>query len=193
MSLSKSVQFGHLYRNCTTETEGIQLEKAALNPLVSRWSVSFEFSFCGGTKHISPYISILRVAMFVPCDPRNLCSNTRIRLLTTHSLENLCCSFSVFKPIVLKIILTITITRQSHLGVFVNYWSCAEGKISFLNDYQETLSLNFLRDVRDEISSRYAKLDACKKSIKEQKQWLSIVEEAVDGVLYDSFKSKRLG
>ena len=68
-----------------------------------------------------------------------------------------------------------------------------EGKISFLNDYQETLSLNFLRDVRDEISSRYAKLDACKKSIKEQKQWLSIVEEAVDGVLYDSFKSKRLG
>ena len=34
--------------NWTTETEGIQWEKAALNPLVSRWSVSFEFSFCGG-------------------------------------------------------------------------------------------------------------------------------------------------
>ena len=33
--------------NWTTETEGIQWEKAALNPLVSRWSVSFEFSFCG--------------------------------------------------------------------------------------------------------------------------------------------------
>ena len=32
--------------NCTTETEGIYWEKAALNPLVSRWSVQFEFSFC---------------------------------------------------------------------------------------------------------------------------------------------------
>ena len=34
--------------NCTTETEGIQWGKAALNPIVSIWSVSFEFSFCGG-------------------------------------------------------------------------------------------------------------------------------------------------
>ena len=34
--------------NCTTETEGIYWEKAALNPLVSRWSVPFELSFCGG-------------------------------------------------------------------------------------------------------------------------------------------------
>ena len=34
--------------NCTTETEGIQWEKAALNPLVSRWSLSFKFSFCEG-------------------------------------------------------------------------------------------------------------------------------------------------
>ena len=34
--------------NCTTENAGIQWEKAALNPLVSSWSVSFEFSFCGG-------------------------------------------------------------------------------------------------------------------------------------------------
>ena len=34
--------------NCTTETEGIFWEKAALNPLVSRWSVPFEFSFCEG-------------------------------------------------------------------------------------------------------------------------------------------------
>ena len=34
--------------NCTTETEGIRLEKAALNALVSRRSVSFEFSFYGG-------------------------------------------------------------------------------------------------------------------------------------------------
>ena len=34
--------------NCTTETEGIYWEKAALNPLVSRWSVPFEFSFCEG-------------------------------------------------------------------------------------------------------------------------------------------------
>ena len=34
--------------NCTTETEGIYWEKAALNPLVSHWSVPFEFSFCGG-------------------------------------------------------------------------------------------------------------------------------------------------
>ena len=34
--------------NCTTETERIQWMKAALNPLVSRKSVSFEFSFCGG-------------------------------------------------------------------------------------------------------------------------------------------------
>ena len=32
--------------NCTTETEGIFREKAALNPLVSRWHVPFEFSFC---------------------------------------------------------------------------------------------------------------------------------------------------
>ena len=30
--------------NCTTETEGTQWEKAALNPFVSSWSVSFEFS-----------------------------------------------------------------------------------------------------------------------------------------------------
>ena len=34
--------------NCTTETERIQWKKAALNPLVSRKSVSFEFSFFGG-------------------------------------------------------------------------------------------------------------------------------------------------
>ena len=34
--------------NCTTETEGIYWKKAALNPFVSRWSVPFEFSFCGG-------------------------------------------------------------------------------------------------------------------------------------------------
>ena len=34
--------------SCITETEGIQRKKAALDPLVSRWSVSFEFSFCGG-------------------------------------------------------------------------------------------------------------------------------------------------
>ena len=34
--------------NCTTETEGIYWEKAAFNPLVSCWSVPFEFSFCGG-------------------------------------------------------------------------------------------------------------------------------------------------
>ena len=34
--------------NCTTETEGIQWEKAALNPLVFRWSVPFEISFHGG-------------------------------------------------------------------------------------------------------------------------------------------------
>ena len=31
--------------NCTTETQGIKWEKAALNPLVSRWSVSSELSF----------------------------------------------------------------------------------------------------------------------------------------------------
>ena len=29
-------------------TEGIQWNKAALSLLVSRWSVSFEFTFCGG-------------------------------------------------------------------------------------------------------------------------------------------------
>ena len=34
--------------NCTTETGGIQWKKAVLNLIVSRWSVSFEFSFCGG-------------------------------------------------------------------------------------------------------------------------------------------------
>ena len=34
--------------NCTTEAEGIKWEKAASNPLVSRWSGSFEFSFCEG-------------------------------------------------------------------------------------------------------------------------------------------------
>ena len=49
MSLSKSVQFGQLYTvNCATETEWIQWWKTALNPLASIWSVSFEFSFCGG-------------------------------------------------------------------------------------------------------------------------------------------------
>ena len=31
--------------NCTTETEGMFWEKAALNPLVSRWIMPFEFSF----------------------------------------------------------------------------------------------------------------------------------------------------
>ena len=35
--------------NCTRETEGIFWEKAALNPLVSCWSVPFEFSFCEGS------------------------------------------------------------------------------------------------------------------------------------------------
>ena len=34
--------------NCTTETEGMFWEKAALNPLVSRWIMPFEFSFCEG-------------------------------------------------------------------------------------------------------------------------------------------------
>ena len=34
--------------NCITETGRIQWKKAELNLLVSRWSVSFEFSFCGG-------------------------------------------------------------------------------------------------------------------------------------------------
>ena len=34
--------------NCTRETEGFFWEKAALNFLVSRWSVPFEFSFCEG-------------------------------------------------------------------------------------------------------------------------------------------------
>ena len=34
--------------NCTTETEGIFWEKAALNPLASRWSVPFGLSFCEG-------------------------------------------------------------------------------------------------------------------------------------------------
>ena len=49
MGLSKSVQFGQLYTvNCATETQWVQWWKAALNPLVSIWSVSFEFSFCGG-------------------------------------------------------------------------------------------------------------------------------------------------
>ena len=49
MSLSKSVQFGQLCTvNFATENEWIQWWKAALNPLVSIWSVSFEFSFCGG-------------------------------------------------------------------------------------------------------------------------------------------------
>ena len=32
----------------TIETERIFWEKVALNPFVSRWSVPFEFSFCGG-------------------------------------------------------------------------------------------------------------------------------------------------
>ena len=34
--------------NCTTETEGMFWEKAALNPHVSRWIMPFEFSFCEG-------------------------------------------------------------------------------------------------------------------------------------------------
>ena len=34
--------------NCIRETEGIFWEKVALNSLVSRWRVPFEFSFCEG-------------------------------------------------------------------------------------------------------------------------------------------------
>ena len=34
--------------NCTIEIEGVQWEKAALNPRLFRWSVPFECSFCGG-------------------------------------------------------------------------------------------------------------------------------------------------
>ena len=39
--------------NWTTETERFQWEKAALNPLVSRWSVSVEFSFCRGKTRLT--------------------------------------------------------------------------------------------------------------------------------------------
>ena len=48
VSLSRSIQFGHLYRKLHEETEGLFWEKAALNPLVYCWSVPFEFSFCEG-------------------------------------------------------------------------------------------------------------------------------------------------
>ena len=58
MSLSKSVQLDICTVNCTTETEGIQREKAALNPLVSRWSVSFEFSFYGGKTRFTHTIAV---------------------------------------------------------------------------------------------------------------------------------------
>ena len=44
--------------NWTTETEGIQWEKAALNPLVSRWSVSFEFSFYGAKTRFTHTIAV---------------------------------------------------------------------------------------------------------------------------------------
>ena len=47
MTLSESVKFGHFYRKLTTETKGIYWKNAALNPLVSRWSLPFEFSICG--------------------------------------------------------------------------------------------------------------------------------------------------
>ena len=48
-ALSESLQVRSICTvNCITETEGIQWEKAALNPLVSRRSLSFKFSFCEG-------------------------------------------------------------------------------------------------------------------------------------------------
>ena len=43
--------------NCTTDTERIFWEKAALNPLVSRWSVPFEFSFCEGKTRLTHAIA----------------------------------------------------------------------------------------------------------------------------------------
>ena len=43
--------------NCTTETEGIYREKAPINPLVSRWSVPFNFSFCGGNTRFTDAIA----------------------------------------------------------------------------------------------------------------------------------------
>ena len=48
MSFSKSVQFEHLYRKLHSRNWRNFWEKAALNLLVSRWSVPFEFSFCEG-------------------------------------------------------------------------------------------------------------------------------------------------
>ena len=41
----------------TTETERIFWEKVALNPFVSRWSVPFEFSFCGGKTRFTHVIA----------------------------------------------------------------------------------------------------------------------------------------
>ena len=48
VSLFRSIQFRHLYRKLHKETEGLFWEKAALNLLLSCWSVPFEFSFCEG-------------------------------------------------------------------------------------------------------------------------------------------------
>ena len=48
VSFSKSVQFEHLYRKLHNRNWRNFWEKAALNPLASRWSVPFEFSFCEG-------------------------------------------------------------------------------------------------------------------------------------------------
>ena len=49
VGLSKSVQFRHL---------GIQWEKAALNPLVSNWSVPFEFCFFGEKTRFTRTIAV---------------------------------------------------------------------------------------------------------------------------------------
>ena len=50
VSLSKFVHFGHFYRKLTAETERIQWEKVALNPLVSSWNAHSNYFCIGKTR-----------------------------------------------------------------------------------------------------------------------------------------------
>ena len=63
VGLSKSVQFRHL---------GIQWEKAALNPLVSNWSVPFKFCFFGEKTRFTRAIAVNKQANFHNFKIKNL-------------------------------------------------------------------------------------------------------------------------
>ena len=69
--------------NFTTETEGIYWEKAALNPLESRWSVPFEFSFGGRKTRFTHAIAANK-----PANSHNL--KIKFFFLLTRSLIDRC-------------------------------------------------------------------------------------------------------